>query len=91
MPTENKSKGNTCDQTKELEKKRVLNDITEFAKKIKKAKKNFATQMAINYANDAQYFLDNGDIFTAWGCINYAFGLIDANLEYGKKPKKQKH
>lgn len=35
-------------------------------------------QRARNYAKDAKYFLEKGDLFTAWGTINYAHGVLDA-------------
>lgn len=30
------------------------------------------------YCKDAQYFLDKGDVLTAFGAVNYAHGMIDA-------------
>jgi hypothetical protein len=32
---------------------------------------------AKRYYEDAKYYLEKGDYFTAFGCINYAHGLID--------------
>lgn len=34
--------------------------------------------MARDYASDAQSYLDKGDLLTAFSCISYAHGLIDA-------------
>ncbi len=34
-------------------------------------------ELAIAYCKDARYYLAKGDLFTAFGCINYAHGLID--------------
>jgi len=34
--------------------------------------------LAKAYCEDARYYLDKGDLFTAFGCINYAHGLLDA-------------
>lgn len=35
-------------------------------------------RLARLYANDARYYLEKGDVFTALACIAYAEGLIDA-------------
>jgi len=48
----------------------------EKAKPPKEMQENL--QRARNYANDARYFLEKGDLFTAWGTINYAHGVLDA-------------
>mgnify|MGYP001028755391 CR=1 FL=1 len=32
---------------------------------------------ATRYYEDTKYYLGKGDYFTAFGCINYAHGLID--------------
>lgn len=32
---------------------------------------------ARRYYEDTKYYLEKGDYFTAFGCINYAHGLID--------------
>ena len=39
-------------------------------------------EMAKQYCEDTKYFLEKKDYVTAFGCINYAHGLIDA---YRKK------
>jgi hypothetical protein len=33
--------------------------------------------LAKRYYEDTKYYLEKGDYFTAFGCINYAHGLID--------------
>jgi len=33
------------------------------------------------YASDAKSFLDKGDLYTAFSCISYAHGLLDAVLK----------
>lgn len=33
--------------------------------------------IAKRYYEDTKYYLEKGDYFTAFGCINYAHGLID--------------
>jgi hypothetical protein len=35
-------------------------------------------ELATRYCTDAQFYLDKKDYVTAFGCINYAHGLIDA-------------
>lgn len=40
---------------------------------------------AKRYYEDTKYYLEKGDYFTAFGCINYAHGLID-----GIKRRKEK-
>tara|TARA_B100001248_G_scaffold236453_1_gene199852 strand:- start:221 stop:520 length:300 start_codon:yes stop_codon:yes gene_type:complete len=38
-------------------------------------------RMADDYANDAQYFMKNGDYIRAFGAINYAHAWIDAGVK----------
>jgi len=33
--------------------------------------------LARGYFEDTKYYLEKGDYFTAFGCINYAHGLLD--------------
>jgi len=35
------------------------------------------TDHAKRYYEDTKYYLEKGDYFTAFGCINYAHGLLD--------------
>jgi len=37
--------------------------------------------MADDYANDAEYFLKQGDLIRAFGAINYAHAWIDAGVK----------
>jgi len=52
-----------------------LNDIpiTEPQKKI--------AELARQYYEDTKYYATKKDYFTAFGCINYAHGLLDAILK----------
>ncbi len=68
-------------------RKRILSDITQFDESVREVgrRKRKLTpelldnvQRAKNYRNDAEYFLKKGDLFTAWGAINYAHGILDA-------------
>ena len=39
-------------------------------------------ELAKQYYNDAKYYLKKEDLFTAFGCINYAHGLLDAIIKF---------
>ncbi len=41
------------------------------------------TRLARMYAEDARYYLEKGDVFTALACIAYAEGLVDALRHLG--------
>ncbi len=41
-----------------------------------------AVAAARKYCSDAEYFLKKGEIFTAFGSIAYAHGLLDAVVKY---------
>ncbi|MEA2054456.1 MAG: DUF357 domain-containing protein [Candidatus Thermoplasmatota archaeon] len=61
-----------------MKKERVIKDIKLFEENIKiLEEENRAVEMAVRYYNDAKYYLSKKDFFTAFGCINYAHGLID--------------
>jgi hypothetical protein len=60
------------------EEKRIREDIEQFYKSVKEIKNTEITELAIRYCKDAQFYLDKKDYVTAFGCINYAHGLIDA-------------
>jgi len=64
------------------ENERIRKDIVLFNQNIKKlSEKNKhlkPVELAIQYHHDAQFYLDKKDTFTAFGCINYAHGLLDA-------------
>lgn len=45
-------------------------------------------ELARQYFEDTKYYTEKKDFFTAFGCVNYAHGLLDAILneeEYGGK------
>ena len=58
-------------------KKRIEKDLRMFEENLSKVEKNNITEMALRYYKDAEYYLEKGDYFTAFGCINYAHGLLD--------------
>jgi len=68
------------------EKERIESDILQFNSNVKEVKITDETEdvveMAMQYCEDTKYFLEKKDYVTAFGCINYAHGLIDA---YRKK------
>jgi len=71
------------------EKTRIQKDIIMFEGNIKKIKHKDinATQrktieLASQYYEDSKYYLGEKDFFTAFGCINYAHGLLDAILKF---------
>ena len=66
---------------------RVAKDITMFEDNIKRlpttltpAQKTVTT-LAHQYYEDTKYYHEKKDDFTAFGCINYAHGLLDAILK----------
>ena len=71
------------------EKTRIEKDIVMFEdnisqindKKLTEAQEK-TVELAKRYYEDAKYYLDKGDFFTAFGCINYAHGLLDAIIKF---------
>lgn len=61
-----------------MQEHRIQKDIKLFDHHLKGLPKNNIVDMAVRYYQDTQYYLDKKDLFTAFGCINYAHGLIDA-------------
>ena len=64
------------------EKERIESDICQFYENVKEVKETKETgdvlDLARRYCQDTEYFLKKKDYVTAFGCINYAHGLIDA-------------
>ena len=71
------------------EKTRIEKDIVMFeeniplleGKKLTKSQEK-TVELAKQYHEDSKYYLDKGDFFTAFGCINYAHGLLDAIVKF---------
>jgi hypothetical protein len=67
---------------------RIKKDIVMFEENIQKLgnkpkpgnKK--IVELATQYYEDSKYYLKKGDYLTAFGCINYAHGLLDAILKF---------
>jgi len=71
------------------EKERIEKDIIMFEENLKKLNdKNFKLQnnkiveLATQYFEDSKYYLNKSDFFTAFGCINYGHGLLDAVINF---------
>jgi len=71
------------------EKKRIEKDIVMFEENLQKIKQKDVddtqkkiVKLASQYYNDSKYYLEKKNYFTAFGCINYAHGLLDAILKF---------
>lgn len=67
------------------EVKRIKQDVELFTKNIKELesikineREEQIVEMARNYSGDTLYYLEKQDNLTAFGCITYAHGLLDA-------------
>ena len=70
------------------EKTRVQKDIVMFEENSIKLQDTSLTisqkktfELATQYYQDTKYYAEKKDYFTAFGCINYAHGLLDALLK----------
>ena len=68
---------------------RIKKDIAMFEENISKLelekikeKQKKTIELAKQYFQDSKYYLEKKDHFTAFGCINYAHGLLDSFLKY---------
>jgi len=57
---------------------RIKKDIKLFEENRKEVDDTQILEMAERYYHDAKFYFEKKDFFTAFGCINYAHGLIDA-------------
>ncbi len=68
------------------EKTRIQKDIAMFEENVKKTKATKNNQkiieLATQYFEDSKYYLEKKDFITAFGCINYAHGLLDAIIKF---------
>jgi hypothetical protein len=71
------------------EKTRIEKDIVMYEENIVKtndmkltAPQNKTIELASQYFDDAKYYFNKKDFFTAFGCINYAHGLLDAVIKF---------
>lgn len=70
--------------------KRIKKDIDYFHENVKKLgdlpiEYEKVVEQSKNYAKDADSFLSKGDLYTAFACISYAHGLLDAIRELQKR------
>ncbi len=75
---------------------RIQKDIEMFKDNLKKLQqKNVSAlqqpqiKMAVDYYNDAKYYFEKKDYFTAFGCINYGHGLLDSIFKFIIDPNQQ--
>ena len=78
------------------EKTRVQKDITMFEENVQHIhdipiteKQKKIVELATQYYEDSKYFAGKKDYFTAFGCINYAHGLLDALLKPHQKEEEE--
>ena len=71
------------------EKTRIEKDIVIFEENLKKLNlkdekltQSKIVELATQYYEDSKYYLEKKDYFTAFGCINYGHGLLDAILKF---------
>ena len=68
------------------DKTRIKKDIVMFEENLEKLNKisneNKIVELATQYYEDSKYYYNKSDFFTAFGCINYAHGLLDAILKF---------
>jgi len=71
------------------EENRIEKDIKMFEENLKKIsidslneKEKKIVELASQYYEDSKYYLDKKDNLTAFGCINYAHGLLDAVIKF---------
>ena len=81
-----KTSGKNENKSSNSEKERIESDIVQFHDNVTEVKitpeNAEVVDLAHRYCEDTKYFLEKKDYVTAFGCINYAHGLIDA---YRKK------
>ena len=68
---------------------RIEKDIIMFEDNMLKLKNknpkllnNKIVELASQYYEDSKYYKNKSDYFTAFGCINYGHGLLDALLKF---------
>ncbi len=88
MAVEN-AKPQKFDKAAKTDRERIESDITQFDENVAgmevPAGYEHIVELAKLYCKDTRFFLDKGDYVTAFGCINYAHGLIDAfRIKKGK-------
>ncbi|PIU81411.1 DUF357 domain-containing protein [Candidatus Micrarchaeota archaeon CG06_land_8_20_14_3_00_50_6] len=61
-------------------KKDIVEFDLKYPKIVKRAGKRYGEilDLALRYRKDTEFFLEKKDYITAFGAINYGFGLMDA-------------
>ncbi len=73
-------------ENKDLEsKEKITIDIQKLERNLKQVehitfvgKEKEVYDRAVDYMNDSKYYLEKEDMRTAFGCIEYSHGLLDA-------------
>ncbi|MBS3802046.1 MAG: DUF357 domain-containing protein [Candidatus Thermoplasmatota archaeon] len=75
---------------------RIKKDLDMFKDNLKKlqsqnpaALQQQQIKMAVDYYNDARYYFEKKDYFTAFGCINYGHGLLDSLFKFTVDPNQK--
>ncbi|MBS3748722.1 MAG: DUF357 domain-containing protein [Candidatus Thermoplasmatota archaeon] len=75
---------------------RIQKDLDMFKDNLKKlqsqnpaALQQQQIKMAVDYYNDARYYFEKKDYFTAFGCINYGHGLLDSLFKFTVDPNQK--
>ena len=79
------------------ETERIKKDITLFEESVteldslsRASNEEEVIELARGYYEDTKYYLEKGDYFTAFGCINYAHGLLDGIKRKKERTKNRK-
>jgi hypothetical protein len=71
------------------EKTRIEKDVVMFEENLLKLEGKELTnsqekiiELSEQYYEDSKYYLEKKDYFTAFGCINYAHGLLDSIIKF---------
>lgn len=70
------------------EKTRIKKDIVMFEENLTQLERKTLSvlqiktvELAKQYYEDTKYYFEKKDLFTAFGCINYAHGLLDSIIK----------
>ena len=70
------------------EKTRIKKDIVMFEENLTQLEgktlsvlQSKTVELAKQYYQDTKYYFEKEDLFTAFGCINYAHGLLDSIIK----------
>ena len=71
------------------EKTRIEKDIVMFEENLQNMQQrdideeqSKIIELTSQYYEDTKYYLEKKDYFTAFGCINYAHGLLDSIIKF---------